>query len=138
MDENPNTSIKEVERKFSMAVHGIPLIIPLPEESDPILSLMPVSEYKDNPEIDRLYLVDETQDEFCFERDIYEVLWIVTKDSEESTKYTVVVKSLANDSLQEYELDEFLMHELYLLNDDKWLKLKSNIKIPIINENYEK
>ena len=128
MDENSNTSIKEVERKFSKAIHGIPLIIPLPEESDPTLSLMPVSEYKDNPEIDRLYLVDETQDEFCFERDIYEINYVIVMTEE--AKYTAVVSSLADDTQQEFDIDQFMLNDLYMFKTDKWLK--SNLNTPII------
>ena len=40
-------SRKQTEIRFAQAIQGIPLVIPLPEESDPTLFLMPVSNDKD-------------------------------------------------------------------------------------------
>jgi len=74
------SSRKHTEAKFIQAIQGIPLIIPLPKESDPTLFLMPVLNSEKVRRVDRLYLVDCMQDGFRFDRDIYEIKWIVRAD----------------------------------------------------------
>lgn len=132
LDNSSVSSRKQTEDKFIQTIHGTPLIIPLPAESDPTLFLMPVSDSKDVLRVDRLYLVDCLQDKFRFERDIYEILWVVRmNETEESAiKYIAVVSSIITGTQHEYEIDGFMMHQIWKINNDKW-KYKSNIKIPI-------
>jgi len=127
-DSSVYISHKQTEMKFAQAIHGTPLVIPLPEESDPTLFLMPVSDNDTIPTVDRLYLVDGTRMKFCFERDIY------TVDRIERTEESIiaVVSSTYGGSKHNYEIDGFLFHEICLINSDKW-KCPSNIKIPVIS-----
>lgn len=132
-DNSLEKSIKQTETRFSQAIHGIPLVIPLPEESDPTLFLMPVSNDKTDLSVDRIYLVDCLQEEFVFERDIYKINYIerINETEESSVKYIAVVSSIENGSLYEYEIDAFTYHQIRKINSNTW-EYKSNITIPII------
>jgi hypothetical protein len=126
-DSSVYISHKQTEIKFTQAIQGTPLVIPLPEESDPTLFLMPVSDNDTIPTVDRLYIVDGTREKFSFERDIYKV------DRIERTEETIkaVVSSIYDGNERKYEIDGFLFHEIWLINSDKW-EYSSNIKIPVI------
>lgn len=126
-------SRKQTEIRFAQAIQGIPLVIPLPEESDPTLFLMPVSNDKDILKIDRLYLVDSTGEEFDFERDIYEIKHIERIDETEnsSCKYIAVVSNIQDKTQHEYEIDGFMYHKIWKINNGKW-DYPSAIKIPVV------
>lgn len=126
-DSSVYISHKQRRMKFAQAVQGTPLVIPRPEESDPTLFLMPVSNNDTIPTVDRVYLVDATRDTFSFERDIYKIIRI--ERSEESI--IAVVSSVYDNRKYQFEIDGFLFHEIWLINKNKW-KHPSNIKIPDI------
>ena len=124
-------SRKQTEMEFAQSIQGTPLVIPLVRESDKSLFLMPVANDSTIRRVDRLYLVDSTQDDFIYERDIYRVDSIVKKnvDSLYSTYYAVV-SNIKDGINKEYELDGYMYHQIRKINDNKY-EYKSNIKIKI-------
>lgn len=128
-----NGPCKQTEIRFTQAVKGTPLIIPLPEQSDPTLFLMPVSNNKDTLRVDRLYLVDCTQKEFIYERDIYMINEIkkVNDVKDSIVKFIATVTSDKDASQHEYEIDGYTYHQIRKINNGTW-DYKSNIKIPVI------
>lgn len=126
-------SRKELEKQFSEAVQGIPLVTPLIGESSPCLFLMPVSNDDDSLRVDRLYLVDTTGEKFDFERDIYEIKHIERIDETEnsSCKYIAVVSNIQDKTQHEYEIDGFMYNQIWKINNGKW-DYPSAIKIPVV------
>lgn len=125
-------SCELAEAKLTSALHGRarPLVIPL-HSSDPTLFLIPVSDNKDKLEVDRLYLL-EYDNKREFERNIYEIKEIARVVDDEYIRNIAVVTSMEG-RFHEYELDGFMMHEIWEINNDQW-QYKSNIKIPIRND----
>ncbi len=124
---------KQTELKFARAIQGVPLVVPLPEESDPILFLMPVSENDTIPVVDALYLVDNTRREFSFERDIYNVCRIeITGETPKAVVYNVF-----DGSEHEFEIDSFMLHTIIRINKGKWRQYSSHVTIPIITKEKE-
>lgn len=125
-------SRKQTEMEFAQSIQGTPLVIPLVRESDKSLFLMPVANDSTIRRVDRLYLVDSTQDDFIYERDIYRVDSIVKKnvDSLYSTYYAAV-SNIKNGICKEYEIDGYMYHQIRKINENKY---KSNIKIKIIRK----
>lgn len=126
-------SRKQTEIRFIQAIQGIPLVIPQPEESDPTLFLMPASNDNNILKVDKMYLVDSTREKFVFERDIYEIKHIERIDEKEdsSCKYIAVVSNILDKTQHEYEIDGFMYHQIWKINDGEW-DYPSAIKIPII------
>lgn len=129
-----NDPYKQTETRFAQAVRGTPLVIPLPKLSDPTLFLMPVSSNKDTLRVDKLYLVDCTQKEFIYERDIYMINEIkkVSNVKDSTIKYIAAVTSNKDGSQHEYEIDAYTYHQIRKINNGTW-DCKSNIKIPVIS-----
>ena len=126
-------SRKQTEIRFIQAIQGIPLVIPLPEESDPTLFLMPASNDNNILKVDKMYLVDSTREKFVFERDIYEIKHIERIDETEnsSCKYIAVVSNIQDKTQHEYEIDGFMYHQIWKINHGEW-DYPSAIKIPVI------
>ena len=126
-------SRKKTEIGLSQAIQGTPLVIPLPEESDPTLFLMPVSNDKSNLVIDRLYLIDGTQEVFIFDRDIYQIKCVkrIYEDKNFYLKYIVIATSNKRNTQHEFEIDGYMYHQIWKINNEKW-EYPSNIKIPVI------
>ena len=126
-------SRKQTEIRFAQAIQGIPLVTPLPEESDPTLFLMPVSNDNDTLKIDRLYLVDSTREEFVFERDIYEMKHIerIGETEDSSCKYIAVVSNILDKTQHEYEIDGYMYHLIWKINNGEW-DYPSALKISVV------
>ena len=127
-DSSLQESLKQTKMMFTRAIQGYPVVVPLPQESDSTIFLMPVSDCDTVPKVDRLYLVDNTRGDFSFERDIYMVHKI------ERTDNTIIamVTNVCDGKVCKIEIDDFLLHEIRLINRGKW-KYPSNIKIPVIS-----
>ena len=133
VNEPKADSRTQTEIRFAQAIQGIPLVIPLPEESDSTLFLMPASNDNNILKVDKLYLVDSTREKFVFERDIYEIKHIERIDETEdsSCKYIAVVSNVLDKTQHEYEINGYMYHLIWKINNGKW-DYPSAIKIPIM------
>lgn len=130
--EPVSKSRKQTEMEFAKSIQGVPLVIPLVAESDKTLFLMPVANDSITRRVDRLYLVDSTQDDFIYERDIYQVDCVKKNVDSDHSTYYVVVSSIKDGIYKEYEIDGYMYHQIRKINDNEYEYYKSNIKIPII------
>lgn len=122
----------ETEAAFTKAVKGIPLAIPLWQESSPSLFLMPVCFTDSVRVIEKLYLVDATTNEFSYENDIYEVLEI--RHYIDKIGYTALVKRISDKEVKEYEINSYMYRQIIHMNEGRWQDYNSRIKIPIIKK----
>lgn len=124
---------KEKENQIRQAIQGVPFVIPLPEESDPGLFLMPASNSNDSLKVDRLYLIDGTRDDFVFERDIYEIKCIErTNVAEDSTyKNKALVLNVRYKTPHLFEIDGLMYHQIMKINKGEW-DYPTAIKIPAV------
>lgn len=133
--EEPLTEYKDscelAEAKLTEAIHdGTPLVIPLYSSAPPTLFLIPVSDDKDKLEVDRLYLLEYDGNARHFERNLYKIDEIV-RIVDDETRNIAVVTNIMDGTPNEFEIDNFMMRKLRMINDDKW-EHKSNINIPIV------
>ncbi len=130
--DEPKTALESsrlLRFRFAQAVQGTPLEVPLLEESDSTVFVMPVSDDKENIKIDRFYLVDYTnRNAFSFEDDIYLINRIEKiKASDDTTiKYVAVVTSIRNNSEHRYDLEWFDFQKMW-----RW-KCPYTVKVPVV------
>lgn len=128
-------SRKQTEKNYANAVHGIPLSFLLVEESDATTFLMPVANDKDNRRIDKLYLVDATQQDFKYDRDIYQIDSINFYVNAEDSPYIAFVTSINGRLQKKYELNDLQFRQIRKINENKY-EFPSNIIIPIRKKSY--
>ena len=128
-------SRKQTEKNYANAVHGIPLSFLLVEESDATTFLMPVANDKDNRRIDKLYLVDATQQDFKDDRDIYHIDSINFYVNAEDSPYIAFVTSINGGLQKKYELNDLQFRQIRKINENKY-EFPSNIIIPIRKKSY--
>lgn len=125
-------SRKQTELDFSKSVNGIPLVIPLIEESSPSLFLMPVAT-DSSMCIQKLYIVDSTQKfrfGFNYDRDVFSVDSVYYFIDEEEP--WIVVASGKDGTPKRFSIDGFTYRDIVLINQNKYNKFPSNLVIPII------
>ncbi len=125
---------RQTEMKFAKAIQGTPLVIPLIDKSDATIFLMPVADTRDGSStVDRVYLVDGMREEFVYERDIYRIDRILKINDTENFKYVAVVNSIMDGSQHEYEIDAFMYRDIKEINNGRWNRYPSNVKISVIS-----
>lgn len=132
--EEPLTEYKDscelAKTKLAEAIHGTPLVVPLYTSAPPTLFLISVSDDKDKLVVDRLYLLEYDADTRHFERNIYNINEIVRIVNDECSKNIATVTSILDGSRHEFEIDNFMLRQLRMINDNM-CDHKSNIRIPI-------
>lgn len=123
-------SRKELKKRFSEAVQGIPLTIPLIEESDPSLFLMPVSNGDDSLRVDRLYLVDTTGEKFDFERDIYSIDSVDRMCIVEDSMFRSIAFVSNKHKKSKYAINGVMFYEMMQIKDNQW-DYPSALKLPV-------
>lgn len=123
-------SRKELEKQFSEAVQGIPLVTPLIGESSPCLFLMPVSNDDDNLRVDRLYLVDTTGEKFDFERDIYSIDSVDRMCIVEDSMFRSIAFVSNKHKKSKYAINGVMFYEMMQIKDNQW-DYPSALKLPV-------
>lgn len=123
-------SRKELKKRFSEAVQGIPLTIPLIEESDPSLFLMPVSNGDDSLRVDRLYLVDTTGEKFDFERDVYRIDSVDRMCIVEDSMFRTIAFVSNKHKKSKYAINGVMFYEMMQIKDNQW-DYPSALKLPV-------
>lgn len=113
----------QARERFSQAVQGNPLVVPLIEESDPSLILMPVSNDTSNFKVDRLYLVDTTREKFDYARDIYNIdsferICISPEDSLFRTR--AYVSNVHDKKYHMFSINGYMYKEILKIYNGKW------------------
>ncbi len=124
---------EETISKFSRAVGGTPLRIPLIFESDKSWSMLLVSDDSVKLGVDRVFLVDGTREDgdFNFNSDIYLVDSIKVIQEEIGCEYYAVVRCIKNDNRKIVPIDGYDYHIICRkINIDKYEDYPSRIKIP--------
>lgn len=106
----------KTERVFQAL--GTPLVVPLLEESDPRLFLVPTAT-GDSLAVDALYLADATGKTFDI-NNLYPIKGVIySPNDDEPYRLTVSDK---DGSIKSYYIDSFMFHELRRIinNDYKW------------------
>lgn len=129
---NKSESRKELKKRFSEAVQGIPLTIPLIEESDPSLFLMPVSNGDDSLRVDRLYLVDTRGEKFDFERDVYRIDSVDRMCIVEDSMFRTIafVSNIHDYKKRKYVINAFMFYDILQIKDNQW-DYPSALKLPV-------
>ena len=133
-NEEPLTDYKDscelAKTKLAEAIHGMPLVVPLYTSAPPTLFLIPVSDDKDKLVVDRLYLFEYDGNTRHYERNIYNINEIVRIVDDDCSRNIAVVTSIIDGSQHEFEIDNYTMRQLRMINDNR-CDYKSNISIPI-------
>ena len=116
--------------RLAIAVHGTPLLVPLYTSAPPTLFLIPISNNKNELEVDRLYLLEYDGNTRYYERNIYNINEIVRIVDDDCSRNIAVVTSIIDGSQHEFEIDNYTMRQLRMINDNR-CDYKSNISIPI-------
>ena len=124
-------SRKQTEMNFSRSVNGIPLVIPLIEESSPSLYLIPVAT-DTSMHIKKLYIADSSQKfrfGFNYDRDVFSVDSVYYFiDREEPW---IVIASRKDGTKKSFSIDSFTYRDIVLINKNEY-RCPSSLVIPII------
>ena len=123
---------KQTEENFKRVLDGgMPLVIPLWQESAPAVFLMPVSYTPQDSIIDRLCLVDATNGFVDYTQDIYVVDSIFYYP--DAYDYIAFCCGLNNKVITTYHISSYLYHVIKKINKGvhEWPSFPSHIKIPI-------
>ena len=124
-------SRRQTELNFTRSVNGIPLVIPLIEESSPSLFLMPVAT-DTSMCIQKLYIVDSTQKfrfGFNYDRDVFSVDSVYYYIDEEEP--WIVVASGKDGTKKKFSIDGFTYRDIVLINKNEY-RCPLSLVIPVI------
>ena len=105
----------KTERLFQAL--GTPLRVPLIEESDRTLFLVPVAE-GDSLKVDVLYLADARGTSFDVINNLYLIKCVIYSPNDDEP-YRLIVRD-KDGSTKTYVIDSFMYHELWKVMDDDY------------------